>query len=443
MKIIKLEAENVKRLHAVSITPKGDIVEISGNNTNGKTSVLDAIYWALAGTGTVQAEPIRRGAEKATIKLDMGELIVTRTFKRQEGEKYTTSLKVENAEGASYKSPQSMLDALLSGLTFDPLEFSRMKAKEQFDMLRAFVPDIDFQKIDDLNRGDFERRTTENRRLEEAKAAAGLIAVRTDLPEETTNEATLLDEIASAAQRNQDLINEQNRRRLALEALQKLLSDAAKCRTEAAQLRQRAAELDEQADSFDARHRAGLGEHQQLAPLGQPVEVADLRARLTQVQSLNEAIRKNSEALRRKHALEKVAAEAAMLSDELTAKIKARNKAKNDAIAAAKMPVEGLGFGEGYVTFNGVPFNQASDAEQLRASIAIAMHTNSKLRVIRVRDGSLLDDQSFALLTELAAANGCQVWVETVRSVTDSAVIIEDGSVRGAARGEQLTAGAA
>lgn len=440
MKIIKLEAENVKRLHAVSITPTGDIVEISGNNTNGKTSVLDAIYWALAGTGNVQAEPIRRGAEKATIKLDMGELIVTRSFKRQEGDKYTTSLKVESAEGASYKSPQSMLDALLSGLTFDPLEFSRMKAKEQFDMLRAFVPDVDFKNIDDLNRGDFERRSDQNRRMEEAKSAAGLIAVRDDLPDDLEDESKLLDDIASTAQRNQEVVNETLRRLNKATQLDADTKEADRRRRQAAELREQADEFDDSAKNIAGRVARERAELTSLPATTTPVDVANLRARLIQTQATNAAITKNVDAIRRKIALDKVASDAAIASDEFSNKIKARTKTKNDAIAGAKMPVEGLGFGDGFVTFNGVPFDQASDAEQLRASIAIAMHTNSKLRVIRVRDGSLLDNHSFKLLTEMAAANGCQVWVETVRSVTDSAVIIEDGSVKGVRVGKEEAA---
>src|SRR5258707_8601466 len=137
MKILLLEAENIKRLHAVEIAPTGDIVEISGKNTNGKTSVLDAIWWALAGTATVQAEPIRRGAQTARIRLDLGELIVTRSFKRKDGGEFTTKLQVENAEGASFNSPQKMLDALVAVLTFDPIEFTRMKPREQFDAVRT------------------------------------------------------------------------------------------------------------------------------------------------------------------------------------------------------------------------------------------------------------------------------------------------------------------
>ena len=60
------------------------------------------------------------------------------------------------------------------------------------------------------------------------------------------------------------------------------------------------------------------------------------------------------------------------------------------------MPVEGLGFGAGIVTFNGLPFDQASTAEQLRVSVAIAMAANPKLRVLRIKHGNDLDADNLA-----------------------------------------------
>jgi AAA domain-containing protein len=432
MKILRLEAENVKRLHAVDITPTGDIVEISGNNANGKTSVLDAIWWALAGTAAVQAEPIRRGAQTARIRLDLGDLIVTRSFKRGKDGEFTTKLQVENAEGASFNSPQKMLDALVAVLTFDPIEFTRMKPREQFDAVRGFVPGIDFENIDNLNRGDFQKRTEANKRLEEAKAGAGLVVIRDDLPEDETPEAEFLDKIAGAAQGNADIERARENRVKSRQLSEQKTAVVGDKRAQAAELRRKADQLDVDASTLEeavAQHTADMDA---LPPLAEPVDVTEIRTALTKAQAINAAIRKNAESYRRKAALETVATDAAMLSDELTAKINARNKAKQEAISAAQMPVEGLGFGDGFVTLNGVPFNQASDAEQLSASIAIAMRTNSKLRVIRVRDGSLLDDSKMKILAELAKANDCSVWIETVRAVTDAAIIIEDGRVKGA-----------
>jgi hypothetical protein len=82
---------------------------------------------------------------------------------------------------------------------------------------------------------------------------------------------------------------------------------------------------------------------------------------------------------------------------------------------------------------NGHPFVQASDAEQLRASIAIAISMNPQIRVIRVRDGSLLDEDSIKLVAELAEANDCQVWLERVDSSGKIGFVLEDGHVKEAA----------
>lgn len=50
VKITQFEVENVKRIKAVQITPSPTgLTVIGGRNNQGKTSVLDAIMWALGG----------------------------------------------------------------------------------------------------------------------------------------------------------------------------------------------------------------------------------------------------------------------------------------------------------------------------------------------------------------------------------------------------------
>lgn len=110
--------------------------------------------------------------------------------------------------------------------------------------------------------------------------------------------------------------------------------------------------------------------------------------------------------------------------------MEAREKAKADAISAAQLPVQGLGFGDGVVTFNGIPFDQASSAEQLRVSMAIAMASNPKLRVIRITDGSLLDEDSLAAIADMAKAEDYQIWIERVDATGKVGILIEDGQVK-------------
>jgi hypothetical protein len=436
MRIVRLESEGIKRLYAVSITPDGNVVEVTGKNGEGKSSTLDSIWYAVGGSANIPAQPIRKGAQEARIRLDMGEIIVTRKFKRKGEHEYTTSVTVENADGALFKSPQERLNALFSALTFDPLDFLRAKPKDQYDMVRVFVPDIDFQLIEDQNRGDFERRTEANKRLAEAKAAAGLIVIPNDLPDEA-DEAALLDQMTNAAQHNSNIERESEHRQQRAADIERALLKVGQYRDERDALRKKAEAMEAAAVALEQQIALDETSLKSAGSLAKPIDVAQVRLQHAQAQAANQRIAKAAEDQRRKSSLEKVAGDAALLSDELTNRIAARNKTKHDAIAAAKMPVEGLGFGDGYITLNDLPFDQASSAEQLKASVGIAMRTNSKLRVILIKDGSLLDADSFALLTELAEENGFQVWVESVFAHSEAALVIEDGRVRAKVNAEE------
>jgi hypothetical protein len=115
----------------------------------------------------------------------------------------------------------------------------------------------------------------------------------------------------------------------------------------------------------------------------------------------------------------------------LTSKIKECDDQKAAQIEFAQFPMPELGFDEERgVLLNNVPFAQGSQARQLQASIAIGIALNPKVRVILIRDGSLLDDKSLAAVKETCAASKTQLWVECVSSKDPSAIVIEDGEVK-------------
>src|SRR5580692_3683869 len=121
VKILQYRSENFKRISVVEITPTGNLVQITGKNGAGKTSVLDGIWTTLAGSEHLQAVPIRKGQDKAVNQLILGtpdkpEMIVTRTLRRRKGEGaegFTNTLVVENADGYRKPSPQAALDELM------------------------------------------------------------------------------------------------------------------------------------------------------------------------------------------------------------------------------------------------------------------------------------------------------------------------------------------
>jgi len=425
LKIIRLQAENIKKLTAVSITPQGNVVQITGKNGSGKTSTLNSIWWALAGAGNVQAVPIRKGQDKATIKLDLGEVVITRTFqKRGEGEQPGTTITVESADGARFPSPQRMLDSLLGSLSLDPLAFARMQPKQQFDALKGFVPGIDFAKLEGLNRADYEKRTAVNRRVKELEAQASAIAIPEVVPEPVDEDA-IVKEIGQVGEFNGKIEAQKLRREQAATEIQTKRKEADDAMKRAKLLRAEADGLEEAAKAADARADMLSTKLKKAPPLDEPKSAADVQARLAAAKKTNSVI---NLAQRRKQ-LQDEASKAKAEADALTEAMEARDKAKADAIATAKLPVEGLGFGADMITLNGVPFDQASDAEQLRASCAIAMAGRGKLSVILVRDGSLLDENGWKLLNEMADANDCQVWAEAVDSTGKVGIVMEDGHV--------------
>jgi len=425
MKIISLQAENFKKLHAIEITPEGNFVQITGRNGQGKSSALDAIWVALAGIGVAPKQPIRKGAESARIRLDLGEIKVVRHFKATEDGAFTTSLSVESAEGARYPSPQKLLDSLLGALSFDPLAFSRMDAKAQFDALLKFVPDIDFDAIDRAQLGDYQRRTDVNRRLKDAKASAENIRITDKAPVELIDESALVAKLKESGDHNTDITTRRANR-------QTMAADIVSREKQCEGIREQIAELQEQLETLTGSIEKQREKLTNATPLAELIDTAAVAAELNTARDNNQRFAEWSADNKKRTDLRALVKTLEAEAAELTKSMEKRLKDKQAAIAAAQLPIAGISFGEGAVLLNAVPFDQASDAEKLRASVEMAMAANPKLRVIRIRDGSLLDEDGLRIVAEMADARDCQVWIERVDGSGKIGIVLENGAIKAA-----------
>lgn len=413
-------AENVKKLRAVRIRPDGTLVQICGPNGSGKSSVLDAIWWALGGTTDIDAVPIRRGADRAVIQLTLGDVTVTRKFTPN-----GSTLTLTSASGAEFKKPQQLLDQLIGALTFDPLAFERMSAKERLSALRAIAPlPPDVDRLEAEIATAFEQRTSVNRMEKQLRGEleglprpdAAVLA----LP--PLDASALIAQLATAGEHNTRIGAEiAYRDRTAREI--DLQREAARVRrAEAERLLAEAADIEARADKAVADLAA-------LPPLEPLIHTETLRAEVAtahermNTQTAERAKLARLEEVRDK--LDRVVDAATTLTEEIAAMTAQRTA----LIAAAPMPVEGLSYGDGDVLFGGQPFDQASAAERIRVAMAIAMAGNPQVRIVRIKDGSLLDARSLALVAEMAAAQGFQVWVERVDTSGTVGIVMEDGEV--------------
>lgn len=465
MKIIQLTAENVKKLTAVEISPDGNMVQITGKNGQGKTSVLDCIWWALAGERSIQKQPIRKGADSARIELKLGagkvvELIVERRFTET-----ASYLSVKTADGAKYPNPQKLASDLFGALTFDPLEFMRGDGKEQFDILKKLVKlDIDLEADANAGAADYAKRTDVNRDAKAKRAQANAIAVEDGLPESLLDESALLDAMQRASETNADIERRKANRETAIGKVAHLSTHAEEieasvepgiaalqsaCDRDCADIESQivtltarmntlkeriAGEIEELKTGRIAAAHAARSEAAELqrkldaaGELPEPADIAALRASLDAAKETNLKIKSREQKKRVETEAESLEAQ----SEALTNAIEARAAARLEAIGRAEMPVPGLSFGEGVVTFNDLPLDQASDAEQLTISTAIAAALNPKLRVIRIRDGSLLDDDAMKRLATFADERDMQIWIERVDGSGTVGIVMEDGHVKG------------
>jgi hypothetical protein len=382
---------------------------------------------AVKGRAVAPPQPIRKGTEKCTIRLDMGDLVVTRTFHQKEGGAYTDNIKVENADGLRHNKPQEVLNALLGEIGFDPLEFMSLKPDQQTARLLEMVPlSIDLDDFRAADSSDYENRRDVNRDVARLKAQLEGFPVE-EVPAKAPDRAALADRLGTAAETNAGI----ERARVARETERSVISaDYERIkgwREEAARLIALADEQEEITRGRDAK----LGD---LPPLDEPVDTDSLRAQLRDAEAVLAAVDRQT----RRAALVKELRDAETKSQGYTDAMAKRAEERNKALAEAEMPVPGLGVaindkGDPVLTYEGLPFDkdQISTAVQLRVSTAIGMAANPRLRVMRISDGSLLDKNSMAALAEMAEAEDFQLWVEVVGD-GGVGIIMENGLVRGA-----------
>jgi hypothetical protein len=406
VKIVRLYSENVKRVKVVEVVPKKDdsLVVVGGPNDAGKSSLLDSIEMALGGKGTHPKEPLRRGAKKGRVVLDLGDIVVTRTFAAG-----GTTLQVESKAGKAFSSPQAMLDKLYGELTFDPLSFERQKADDQAAILKRLVG-LDFSKLDEKRQGFYDERTQENRALKALEVSVAALERWEDAPEAEVSVEALSAEL-EAAERLQSKARTAGLQAAEADSACRAANAAEKATEEEierlerqlAAARQRLAEGKVAADAALTRREEAQAAAE-AAKAAVP-DTAPLHERLKAAEGLNEKVRHNRRAAEQQQLLE---AQRATLA-ELNQKIDAIDEEKARQLSEASYPVPGLSIDtEGLVRFGGLPFEQASTSDRIRVSVAMGLALHPKLRILLVRDGSLIGEAKWKVIEEMVkAARSC------------------------------------
>lgn len=423
MNILELKINDLKRITAIEICPKtGKPIILTGDNGNGKSSVLDSIILALSNTGL--DDPIRHGRPSGSVKLTLGadkaEYLLERKVTKS-GDKLTLT----DANGIAVQKPQTFLNGLLGNYAFDPLEFTHLKPKEQVEALKA-AAGLDFSELDSKRAEFYAERTSVARDGKEAAAQlAALTAPADDIPTEEVSAVDLIDKLRAMED--------------ALRTVSAADAELCTARANHAQAAATVAKLREQLAAAEAaekeladtvnKRQAALSDAMSAAPDEEQVQAA--RDAITKVDETNKAVRNAAAHKALKAKVDKLRLDHA----NLTRRIEEIDEAKKEAITNANLPLDGLELTDEGVMVNGTFFSQLSTAEQIRVSTLVAMSQNPTLKIIIIREGALMNSANLAMIAKMAEERGFQVWVEKFQEapgdvglhIVDGAIAFEDG----------------
>jgi hypothetical protein len=405
------------KLKAVDIMPDpaDPLVMITGRNAQGKTAVLTCLRMLFGGRAADPSEVIRRGEEEARVVGETEDFIVKIRWKGG-----NRSLTVESKDGSVFKSPQAMLDKIKGDLTFDPLAFSRMKPKDQKDLLLRLVGlEAELERID----REKDALTTKRRDIGRDRDAAdgalkSLPPVYPGTLKEEVNVSELMGKLSEARKHRETHATAVQTKVRTQESIATYRESIRVAEETIADAKRRIAILEEAISTWDEQIQQELLASNSLETLEAQVANAD---------AVNRAVRNR----KAKEEAESKYNRLALEYDEHTKALKEKDAEKERLIREAPFPVQGLSFDGAGVSFNGIPLEQCSSAEQLRVSLAVGMALKPLLKVLLIQDGSLLDSASMGVIREMAEANKYQVWVEAVDESGKVGIVIEDGEVVG------------
>ena len=426
VKISSLELENVKRIRAVQIQPTKDgLTVIGGRNGQGKTSVLDAIAWALGGNKLKPDNPNRDGGAtpaKLHVELSNG-IVVERRGKN--GTLYVT-------DQTGMKGTQKLLDEFLSHLALDLPKFLGGTDKDRTTaLLQTLGIDDQLAALDGQIRSTYQERQLVGQDAKRLRAHADKLPQHSDVPAGPVSVAELVRQQQEILARN----GENQRKREKVEQIKYEYDRTAQSESD---LNDRIAYMLEQVEKLKSdltevqKRRASLGADLVMAKTTaeqlQDESTAEIEASIADIESVNARVADNQ---RKAEAVEVATKREAEYAD-MTATLEDLRDRRTALLDGAPLPLPGLSVNEdGHLTYNGQTWSDMSSSEQLRVATAIVRATKPDCGFVLVDKLEQLDPQTIAEFGTWAQSEGLQVIGTRVGTDDSCTVVIEDGKVEG------------
>ena len=409
VKINKLEIENVKRVKAVTIEPTSNgLTILGGNNNQGKTSVLDAIAWALGGNKYKPSKPARDGSmNPPTLRVELSNgLIVERKGKNSD-------LKVTDPSGQ--KAGQQLLDSFVEELALNLPKFIESSAKDKANTLLQIIGVG--EKLWELDRKEeqlYNERRTIGQIADQKKKYAAEQPQYPEAPNELVSIADLIHEQQEILARNGENAKKRQNRENIVNSLH--LSEA------------RLKQLKEQLAQEEATHESLMSDY--IAANKSIEDLVDestdeIENSIANIEEINRKVRANLD----KEKAEEDAKQYSSQYNNLSKQIQDVRDERTSLLDSADLPLPGLSVEDGELVFEGQKWDNMSGSQQLRVATAIVRKLKPECGFVLLDKLEQMDIPTLTEFGKWLESEGLQAIATRVSNGEECQIIIEDGYV--------------
>jgi predicted ATP-dependent endonuclease of OLD family len=429
LKVLDIAIQNFKNISKREVEFDGKSALLIGPNRIGKSSFIQAIQSPLDAK-YIPLEPVKQGEEKGRIELTIGgvlngdELKYTIVYQFS-SESSRGKIAVKNAEGETVNGGRELIQSIIGNIGFDIFEFIRKGrtpqgklstsgVREQIEILKSLMPKdiiVKMYQLDQEKEKVYKERTQINSEVSYLK---GVIKNSPYTPEDIEKYSKPLsaeeitEQIQKGTKRNQSIA----RAKEVLDVYPKTIEQSKNLIDEMKKKIKHLEELIGQEEQRILDSSKRIEEAQNWLEGKKEVDLTELNESFNKIGQHNMhhqkvlAIREQEKELREK---EKIA-------DSKTQRLQEIEAEKKSLFTSDALPIPGLAFDEEKITYNGLPLSedQLPTSQLIHVGLKIGMAMNPNLRLLIIRDGSLLDEDTLNEILRVCDEQNYQVIIEIV-----------------------------
>jgi predicted ATP-dependent endonuclease of OLD family len=422
IKVLNILVENFKNIEKTEVDFAGRSAIIIGKNGAGKSSLIQAICSPID-SNYIPAKPVKKGEERGSIELTIGGSLhgedETYTLGLHFSEKHKKGrITVTNGQGEKVNGGKQFISDIVGNIGFDIQEFiklgvtssggiSKPGTQEQIEILKKLMPRDILKQMHDLDKefkDVYEARADVNRDILHAKS-------KLESHDFSQEDLERYSELVNT----EGIVSKMTNIEKELEKYNKVFSTVDSLLDSIPLKQERLALLEEKVEALHAEITADIDKLDKGESWLSNKTKPSIEAMNIELSSANDHNNKVKEvkALEDSQIAIRLLQESSEANTERLDKIK---REKKQIFSSSPLPVKGLTFDEEGIYFKGLPFVEGQHPSSTIISIGakIGMALNPNLRMLVIKDGSLLDKKTLKWLVTQCEKENYQLFVEMV-----------------------------